>query len=59
MLRKMQNDLFSAGVNFIVTALALILCGVFALRRKTIHALVCLACFIALFRPSVALSGAL
>ncbi len=56
---KMQIDSFSVGVNFSATALALILGGFFAWRRKPIHALICLACFIALFRPSVALSGAL
>lgn len=59
MLCKMQIDLLSAGANFIATALALILCGLFAWRRKPILALICMACFIALFRPSIALSGAL
>lgn len=39
MLGKMQIDSFSVGVNFSATALALILCGFFAWRRKPIRAL--------------------
>ena len=44
-------------VTFVGTAGALLLAGYFTLRRRLVLACVCMGCFFALFRPSMAFAG--
>lgn len=59
----MQNDiqinLVASVVTFLVTLAALVLAGFFALRRRLVLAVVSMACFLALFNPSTAMSAEL
>ena len=56
----MQEDIpidpYPVIITFIGTAAALILVGYFTLKRRLVLAAVCLGCFFALFRPSVAMA---
>lgn len=59
----MQNNIeintISVMITLIGTAAALLLAAYFTLRRRLVLAAVCLGCFFALFRPSVAMSAEL
>ena len=59
----MQNDIEINAVSVLITLIgtagALFLAAYFTWRRRLGLALVCLACFFALFRPSVAMSAEL
>lgn len=53
----MQINVISVLVTFVASAAALLLAGYFTLRHQLGLALVCLACFLAMFNPSVVLAG--
>lgn len=59
----MQNNIEISAISVLITligtAAALFLAAFFTLRRRLVLASVCLACFFALFRPSVAMSAEL
>lgn len=57
MLRNPEINAIQLTVVFLVTAAALCFAGYFAWRRRLVLATVCIGCFLALFRPSVAMSA--
>jgi endonuclease YncB( thermonuclease family) len=59
MVNNPEINAMSVVTVFAVTAAALCFAGYFAWRRRLVLAMVCLGCFLALFRPSVAMSAEL
>lgn len=57
MQNNLQIQLFPVLVAFVGSAAALLLAGYFTLKHRLGLALVCLVCFLTLFRPSVVLAG--
>ena len=59
----MQNDiqvnLFATVLTLLVTLVALVLAGYFALRRRVLLAVVSIGCFLLLFNPTAAMSAEL
>lgn len=49
--------MFASGVTLLATVAAVLLAGLFAMRRRPVLALLCLICFFALFRPGVAVAS--
>lgn len=56
MQNNIEINVMSVLITFIGTAALLFLAGYFTLKRRVGLALVCLVCFFALFRPSIAMS---
>lgn len=59
MQNNLEINMLRLMMIFIITAGALFLAAYFTLRRRLVLAAVCLGCFFALFRPSIALSAEL
>ncbi len=59
MLRNSEANAIKSEVVFLFPALALCIAGYSAWRRRLLLATVCMGCFLALFRPSVAMSAEL
>lgn len=59
MQNNIEIQLIPVIITFTVTAAALVLAGYFALRRRVLLAVVSMACFLALFNPTAAMSAEL
>lgn len=59
MVNNIEINAIQVVIVFLVTAAALCFAGYFAWRRRLVLATVCIGCFLALFRPSVAMSAEL
>jgi endonuclease YncB( thermonuclease family) len=59
MQNTIEIQLIPVIITFTVTAAALVLSGYFALKRRFVFALVSMACFLALFNPTAAMSAEL
>mgnify|MGYP005614699487 FL=1 len=59
MQNDMQINLVATTFTLLVTLAALVMAGYFALRRRLVLAVVSMACFLALFNPTAAMSAEL